>query len=441
MRKWTRRAFIGAGTLVGGGFVLGVGGIAFSPSRHSVLGDEGAGAEQLTTWILITPDNIVTVLVPHCEMGQGSQTALAMMAAEEMNADWNLVRVKEAPALGAYANAYMAPRVHGRLDPGPARPRIRLRNLSPRPVVRPAADRRIVRGSGHRCLRDDGRRRSRAGNAPRRRRRAVRRARGRVQGRQLARRARSIREERDVRRARGRRGQAVRALAAGDEGSGELHHPPDGAPALRHPHRRSTAARSTASISARRACCSAAVEMAPVSGGKLLSVDAAAAEAMPGVKRVVRLENAVAVVADTYWHARKAIGALEPKFDDAGHGEVSTASIFAAFDTRARRAAGIARHGARRSSRPTTRCRSWRTRRWSRWSARCGSRATTPTCGPACRIRSTRARPRRRRSVSTPNRCVSPTCSSAAGSAGVCPSISTTSISPRGSRRRCRRLR
>jgi isoquinoline 1-oxidoreductase beta subunit len=78
---------------------------------------------------------------------------------------------------------------------------------------------------------------------------------------------------------------------------------------------------------------SAAVEMAPVSGGKLLSVDSAAAEAMPGVKRVVRLENAVAVVADTYWHARKAIGALEPKFDDAGHGEVSTASIFAAFDT------------------------------------------------------------------------------------------------------------
>src|SRR4029450_2933804 len=98
MRKWTRRAFIGFGTLVGGGFVLGVGGIAFSPSRHSVHGDEGAGAEQLTTWILITPDNLVTVLVPHCEMGQGSQTALAMMAAEEMGADWTRVRGAGAPA-------------------------------------------------------------------------------------------------------------------------------------------------------------------------------------------------------------------------------------------------------------------------------------------------------------------------------------------------------
>ncbi len=77
----------------------------------------------------------------------------------------------------------------------------------------------------------------------------------------------------------------------------------------------------------------AAIEIAPVYGGKLVSVDAAKAEAMPGVKRVVRLDEAVAVVADTYWHARRALAALEPAFDDAGHREVSTESIFAAFDT------------------------------------------------------------------------------------------------------------
>ena len=41
-------------------------------------------------------------------MGQGAVTGLAMMAAEEMNADWALVRIEEAPALDAYANAYMA---------------------------------------------------------------------------------------------------------------------------------------------------------------------------------------------------------------------------------------------------------------------------------------------------------------------------------------------
>src|SRR5581483_11093176 len=106
MGKWTRRAFIGAGGLVGGGFVLGVAGFTFAPNRLAVKASEGESG-QLNTWILITPDNTITVLVPHCEMGQGTQTALAMMAAEEMNADWNLVQVKEAPALSEYANEYL----------------------------------------------------------------------------------------------------------------------------------------------------------------------------------------------------------------------------------------------------------------------------------------------------------------------------------------------
>src|SRR5262249_8758175 len=119
MRKWTRRAFIGTGTLAGGGFVLGVAGVAFSPARHSVVPDHSAENGQLTTWLLVTPDNIVTVLVPHCEMGQGSQTALAMMAAEEMEADWNLVRVKEAPATDDYANAYIARAFGGDSIPAP----------------------------------------------------------------------------------------------------------------------------------------------------------------------------------------------------------------------------------------------------------------------------------------------------------------------------------
>ena len=48
----------------------------------------------------------------------------------------------------------------------------------------------------------------------------------------------------------------------------------------------------------------AAVEIAPVFGGTLLSVDSASAEVMPGVKRVVQLDEAVAV-------SRTAIGALD----------------------------------------------------------------------------------------------------------------------------------
>ena len=66
---------------------MGVAGVTFAPSRHGVVADDAAQTGQLTTWITVTPDNLVTVLVPHCEMGQGSQTALAMMAAEEMEAE------------------------------------------------------------------------------------------------------------------------------------------------------------------------------------------------------------------------------------------------------------------------------------------------------------------------------------------------------------------
>ena len=82
MGKWTRRAFIGAGVLVGGGLVVGLTGAALAPARHGLRDEDAENSGQLTTWILITPDNLVTILVPHCEMGQGAQTALAMMAAE-----------------------------------------------------------------------------------------------------------------------------------------------------------------------------------------------------------------------------------------------------------------------------------------------------------------------------------------------------------------------
>ena len=60
MNKWTRRAFVGAGTIAGGGFLLGVAGFTFAPSRHSLVGGDAAATGQLTTWITVHPDNTVT---------------------------------------------------------------------------------------------------------------------------------------------------------------------------------------------------------------------------------------------------------------------------------------------------------------------------------------------------------------------------------------------
>ena len=114
MRKWTRRAFIGAGSLVGGGFVLGIAGVAFAPGRHGVVSADAEEKGELTTWITVTPDDLVTILVPHCEMGQGSLTALAMMAAEEMEADWDRVRIREAPRARHVRQRLPAAGVHRR---------------------------------------------------------------------------------------------------------------------------------------------------------------------------------------------------------------------------------------------------------------------------------------------------------------------------------------
>jgi isoquinoline 1-oxidoreductase beta subunit len=56
------------------------------------------GAFSPNAWLQITPDNLVTIYVNKSEMGQGIYTALPMIIAEELDADWKQVRVKAAPA-------------------------------------------------------------------------------------------------------------------------------------------------------------------------------------------------------------------------------------------------------------------------------------------------------------------------------------------------------
>lgn len=330
MGKWTRRAFIGAGALVGGGLVLGVAGAALAPARHGLRSDDAENTGELTTWILVTPDNVVTILVPHCEMGQGAQTALAMMAAEEMDADWKQVRIKEAPALDAYANAYIVRAfvndVPGALERGFDFGTYRVARWFGLQVTGGSMS---VRGTGHHGMRV-------AGGAAREMLVAAAAAKFGVAASEC-----TVANSRVSHAASGRSATFGELAKAATQQRVPTH------PALKDPRTytlRRTAqrrfdTRSKVDGSAiygidytMPGLLHAAVEIAPVFGGKLISVDTAAATTMPGVKRIVRLEEAVAVVADTYWRARVALASLKPQFDDAGHGGVSTATIFAAFD-------------------------------------------------------------------------------------------------------------
>lgn len=330
MGKWTRRAFIGAGTLVGGGLVLGVTGAVMAPTRHGLRSDDAGAAGELNTWILVTPDNVVTVLVPHCEMGQGAQTALAMMAAEEMDANWSLVRVKEAPALDLYANEYIvrafAKSVPGPLERGFDYGTYRLAKWFGLQVTGGSLS---VRTTGHFGMRV-------AGAAAREMLAAAAAARFGVSASACA-----------VTNSRITHAPSGRSATFGELAEAAARQAVPSRPTLKNPDAYTIRRTSRPRFDLRSkvdgsavygidftlpGLLHAAVEIAPVFGGTLVSVDPAPAEAMPGVKRVVRLDEAVAVVADTYWRARTALAALKPQFDDAGHGGVSSATIFDAFD-------------------------------------------------------------------------------------------------------------
>ena len=108
MAKWTRRAFITTGVLAGGVVVIGV---AIRPgNRAGKIAPLVAGEDEtvFNVWVKIAPDNTVTAIIPHAEMGQGVHTTLAMMLAEEMDADWHNVTMLEAPAHNEYANYALA---------------------------------------------------------------------------------------------------------------------------------------------------------------------------------------------------------------------------------------------------------------------------------------------------------------------------------------------
>ncbi|MEM6348144.1 MAG: molybdopterin cofactor-binding domain-containing protein [Bacteroidota bacterium] len=108
MGKWTRRAFIGAGILTGGVLIMGV---AIRPGKRigKVMGLIAEEDETvINVWLKINPDNVITAILPHAEMGQGVHTALMMMLAEELEADWDKLRFMEAPADKEYANYVLA---------------------------------------------------------------------------------------------------------------------------------------------------------------------------------------------------------------------------------------------------------------------------------------------------------------------------------------------
>jgi len=330
LRKWTRRAFIGAGAVAGGGLLVGVGGVLFAPNRLKYLPSGAlAGDGQLNTWIKIGTDNLVTVMIPHCEMGQGALTGLGMLLAEELDADWSLVRIHEAPAEDVYANGYLMHAFFAEMGFTP--PGFLDRSLD-FAAFKMADIFGLMMTGGSTSTRGTGASGMRVAGAS----------------------ARAMLVEAASREW----GVPVQELSTG---ASQVTHASSGRSA---PYGDLASLASTLDLPRRPTLKSreqytlvgtpqpradipgkvvgqarygidvvvpdmlyAAITKAPIPGGQLTGVDQAPARAIAGVREVVVLPDAVAVVADGYWQARQGLAALSPQFTDAGVGGVDSEAI------------------------------------------------------------------------------------------------------------------
>ncbi len=100
----TRRDFVVISAVAAGGAML----VGCSPSEMLSLGADDKHFGPFGPFLRIAPDGVVTVVSKHIEFGQGNHAGLAAIVAEELDADWDKVRVEQAPANAkVYANLGM----------------------------------------------------------------------------------------------------------------------------------------------------------------------------------------------------------------------------------------------------------------------------------------------------------------------------------------------
>ena len=90
----SRRAFLRASSLVGGGLLLHAS--LPAPARAAIAGADARQAGVLNAFVRITPDGAVTIMSKNPEIGQGIKTMLPMLIAEELDADWGQVKIEQA---------------------------------------------------------------------------------------------------------------------------------------------------------------------------------------------------------------------------------------------------------------------------------------------------------------------------------------------------------
>ncbi len=329
--KISRRKFLLVSAVAGGGALIGY--AATRPSRHRVANDTLAGENDrfATSWIRLRPDNRVTVYVPHSEMGQGVHTALAMMVADELDADWELVDVEQAPASELFANDALVRGFSEEMVPGVL---LGLVNAASLPVAR-AMNLQITGGSS--SVRYTGQETMRtAGAAAREMLVECAARRWGVAGSEC------LSEASHVRHA-----ASGRSLAYGELADDVAQLEPPANPVLKDRSRFTIMGKAISrrdipgkvdgsapfgSDAHSEDMLYAALRLAPVFGAKLVSVDPGEALAQRGVRKVVELGDGYAVVADNSWRAARALEMVTAEFSATANDSVSSAVLAEQFD-------------------------------------------------------------------------------------------------------------
>jgi isoquinoline 1-oxidoreductase beta subunit len=300
------------------GFLFGsvaiLGGVAFgwyryaTPYGNPLEAGLGTGEATLNPYVMIDA-NGVTVIAPRAEMGQGVHTTLAALVAEEMDLDWSAIRVIHGPASKAYFNsAVLAEGV-----PFAPTDDSRLANTMRGAMDIPAKFLGLQITGGSSSIPDAFEKMRLAGAAARMALVQAAAARLNLSADQLS------TEDGAVLAPDGTR--IPYADLAVDAASIDLREEPTlkprenwrllGRSLPRTDMLAKVTGTETYAIDLRLPGMRfATVRTNPRLGGEMLSYDASAAEAMPGVERIVPLPNGVAVVAITTWHAMQAADAI-----------------------------------------------------------------------------------------------------------------------------------
>jgi len=286
----SRRSFLKGSAAAGGGLVIGF----VLPAAGRLA--EAAAPFQPNAYLRIASDNRVTVVCGLSEMGQGVLTAIPMLVAEELDADWSKVRVEQAPVDKAFNNPIFGMQatggstsVRGHWEP------MRKAGAAAREMLLAAAA-ETWKADKADCRTVDGMVVHKSGKKL-------------PYGRLVAKASKQpvpanpkLKDPKDFKLL----GHGLRRLDTPAKVNGSAKFGLD----VRLP-----------------GMLVAVMARPPVPGGKALSVDDSKARSIRGVRQVIQIPQGVAVLADAYWPAKQGRDALEIKWDDGPNAGLSSEGV------------------------------------------------------------------------------------------------------------------